>query len=190
MPQNKLLTKEVLAKLPPLYSQEHTKDPLVVVKYFTPWTNWTWYGIEFDGEDLFFGYVVGHEKEIGYFSLAELQSITGPAGMHIERDLHFDPTPLSEVRKMEHDEQAAMESDVLLSAIACQVGVGCLASSKSKLPVCSGKRKIKREELIQELKKRNIDNGCKRAEGNGSKKCPNVFAVATAALHCRVGKVK
>lgn len=30
----KLMTKEVEASLPPLYSQEHTKDPVVKVKYF------------------------------------------------------------------------------------------------------------------------------------------------------------
>ncbi len=33
-----LLTKEVQAQLPRLYSQEYVTDPLVVVKFFTPWS--------------------------------------------------------------------------------------------------------------------------------------------------------
>ena len=93
----KLLTSEIRNQLPALYSQEQTLDPLVVVKFFTPWTNWTWYGIEFDGEDTFFGLVKGFEEELGYFSLSELESFTGPAGLTIERDLYFSPTLLSEI---------------------------------------------------------------------------------------------
>ncbi len=99
-PYQKLLTKEVLARLPPLYSQEHVKDPLVQIKFFTPWTYWTWYGIEYDPEQrLFFGLVKGHEVELGYFSLDELESIRGPVGLKIERDMHFTPQPLSQVRE-------------------------------------------------------------------------------------------
>jgi hypothetical protein len=94
----KLLTKEVLATLPPLYSQENVADPIACVKFFTPWTNWTWYATEFDGTDTFFGLVYGHEEELGYFSLAELQSIRGPGGLRIERDMYFKPVPLSKVK--------------------------------------------------------------------------------------------
>jgi len=95
----KLLTKSILEKLPPLYSQEHISDPTIQVKFFTPWSNWTWYGIEYDGNDLFFGYVEGLENDMGYFSLSELQSINGPFGLKIERDLYFNPRPLSKVKK-------------------------------------------------------------------------------------------
>jgi hypothetical protein len=31
-------------------------------------SSWTWYSTEFDGEDLFFGLVVGFETELGYFN--------------------------------------------------------------------------------------------------------------------------
>ncbi len=95
----KLLTKEILQKLPALYSQENIKDPMVWVKFFTPDANWTWYGIEFDGEDTFFGYVIGLEKELGYFSLSELKKVRGAFGLPIERDLYFEPTELSNVKK-------------------------------------------------------------------------------------------
>jgi hypothetical protein len=53
--------------------------------------------MEYDGEDLLFGLVVGHEAEFGYISLAELQSVTGPLGLRIERDLWFQPTPVREL---------------------------------------------------------------------------------------------
>lgn len=93
----KLLTEELRRALPALYSTENNIDPLAVAKFFTPWSNWTWYATEFDGEDTFFGLVHGFERELGYFSLSELESITGPAGLGIERDLHFKPTPLSQL---------------------------------------------------------------------------------------------
>jgi len=93
----KLLTEDIRKKIPPLYSQENVKDPIVHVKFFTPWTQWTWYATEFDGKDIFFGWVVGLEKELGYFSLSEMESVRGPGGIMIERDMYFDPKPLSEV---------------------------------------------------------------------------------------------
>ena len=36
-------------------------------------------------------------KEFGYFTLRELESVRGPLGLPIERDLHFKPRPLKEV---------------------------------------------------------------------------------------------
>lgn len=94
----KLLTQEIRQRLPKLYESERTKDPIVQAKFFTPWTGWTWYAIEFDGEDIFFGLVQGFEEELGYFSLSEMESIRGPMGLTIERDLYFKPQPLSQVR--------------------------------------------------------------------------------------------
>ncbi len=93
----RLLTQELRRKLPQLYTTEHEKDPVAVVKFFTPWTDWTWYAVEFDGEDLFFGLVHGFEKEMGYFSLAELEALRGPAGLTVERDRYFEPTRVSEL---------------------------------------------------------------------------------------------
>jgi hypothetical protein len=95
-----LMTEELRAQLPPLYSQEHEPDPLMLCKFFTPDSNWTWYTCEFDGEDVFFGYVVGFEQELGYFLLSELTHARGPLGLPIERDIHFSPMRLSEVKKL------------------------------------------------------------------------------------------
>lgn len=92
-----LLPKEMLKHLPLLGSTDTLpcKDKQAVVKFFTPDANWTWYACEFDGNDIFFGFVVGWEREWGYFSLSELQMIRGPLGLPIERDVHFEPQPIA-----------------------------------------------------------------------------------------------
>jgi hypothetical protein len=93
-----LLTKEIRGKLPSLGSQDSKGGKAVAyVKFFTPDSSWTWYATEFDGEDLFFGLVEGQEKELGYFSLSELQSARGPMGLAVERDLHWTPKTLAEI---------------------------------------------------------------------------------------------
>jgi hypothetical protein len=94
----KLLTQELLRKLPPLYATEHEEDPVVWVKFFYPDFSWTWFGIEFDGKDLFFGLVDGFEVELGYFRLSELMQNRGKLGCPLERDLYFKPCRLSELR--------------------------------------------------------------------------------------------
>ena len=93
----KLLTKELEAKLPPLYSQNSKGyEAIALAKFFTPDSNWTWYVTEYDPlERIFFGLVDGFEMELGYFSLDELQSIKGSLGLSIERDIYFSPTKLS-----------------------------------------------------------------------------------------------
>lgn len=94
-----LLTKADRKKLPELYQTENQGDKaMAVVKFFTPGSNWTWYATEFDGEDTFFGLVDGFEMELGYFSLSELQSTRGPLGLKIERDRHFTPKSIAEIK--------------------------------------------------------------------------------------------
>lgn len=95
-----LLPQYVLKKLPAIGSTSETDDPMVICKFFTPWSHWTWYAIEYDGKDELFGYVAGDFPELGYFLLSELKSIKGPFGLGIERDLYFDPQPLSVIKAM------------------------------------------------------------------------------------------
>ena len=102
--RQRLLPDDIKAQLPGLYENEDLGlAALAKVKYFTPDSNWTWYASEYDGEDIFFGLVIGHVAELGYFSLTELETIRGPFGLPIERDLHFNPKPLQELR--DHYEQ-------------------------------------------------------------------------------------
>lgn len=95
-----LIPDEIAGTLPPLYSQEERgENAIAIVKFFTPWTSWTWYASEYDPEKrLCFGVVVGHEREFGYFSLDELEAIRGPGGLTIERDLYWKSKPLKECR--------------------------------------------------------------------------------------------
>ena len=97
----KLLTAELRAQIPPLYSQELLKleEKTVYVKFFFPAGNWTWFvteGQEVDGDFQMFGFVVGFEKEWGYFSLKELEGIN-INGLTIERDLYFQPGKFSDI---------------------------------------------------------------------------------------------
>lgn len=101
MAKHKLLTKEIEKKLPPLYTNDG-KDPKgvrVIVKFFNPCGAGTWYGTEYDPENrLFFGWAKITDGELGYFSLDELETLSLPFGLSIERDLYWnDQTSLQDV---------------------------------------------------------------------------------------------
>tara|TARA_X000001388_G_C2196747_1_gene109661 strand:- start:432 stop:728 length:297 start_codon:yes stop_codon:yes gene_type:complete len=85
-----LMTKEIRNKIPKMTETAEQEDPRVYVKFFYPLGSWTWYGMEFDGDDLFYGYVDGDYGEYGYFTLSELQSFKDRFGLGIERDKHWD----------------------------------------------------------------------------------------------------
>lgn len=108
-----LLTQDNRRALPKLYSQDGKGvDAVAHVKFFDPTGSWTWYATEFDGDDTFFGLVDGHDVELGNFSLAELKSVRGRFGLGIERDRHFSPTPLKDIKtKAVQDWVAMMTAD-------------------------------------------------------------------------------
>ena len=85
----KLLTKEIMGKLPKLGSTEKQNNPQIIAKFFDPFGSWTWYVTEGEkqsnGDWLFFGLVNGFETELGYFGLRELESVG-----RLERDLYFE----------------------------------------------------------------------------------------------------
>ena len=96
----RLVTQELLARLPPLYTQEGEADSMVYAKFFMPGTAWTWYvteGSRQDDDVLFFGFVVGLESEFGYFLLSELESVRSRGGFAVERDLYFQEGKLTDV---------------------------------------------------------------------------------------------
>jgi Protein of unknown function (DUF2958) len=96
-----LLGGEQRALLPPLYHNEKIGlGAIAPLKFFTPDAHWTWYPTEFDGDDIFFGLVSGFAVELGYFSLTELESITGGLALPIERDLWFKPTSIKDLIKL------------------------------------------------------------------------------------------
>ena len=110
----KLLTKELEKKIPPLYSQENNPDPMVVAKFFFPAGSATWWIIEGEWQEpniidvddkrdyLMFGLCMlftPQEAELGYVSLNELASVTGHFGLRVERDMYWEPVPLSKVKE-------------------------------------------------------------------------------------------
>ena len=100
-----LLTKALEKKLPAITATEREKDDQikVPVKFFCPYSNWTWYCTEYNPEEgIFFGLVCGHEKELGYFSLEELQNAYRGALPLVERDCRWNAkATLAEVKKLE-----------------------------------------------------------------------------------------
>ena len=93
-----LMTKELARALPKLGATDIDADPLVRAKFFYPDFSWRWFAIEYDGDDLCYGFVDGDFPELGYFSLAELKQNRGKLGLPIERDRYFKPCRLSEIR--------------------------------------------------------------------------------------------
>ena len=97
----KLLTKELSERLQKQFCSGNDPDQMVVCKFFTPWSHWTWYVMNQDpgDPDYLWGIVQGEEVESGSFSLSELESVRGPFGMKIERDICFTPIPARDVWK-------------------------------------------------------------------------------------------
>jgi len=100
----KLIPQTLLSDIPDLYATEGETNPLCYVKLFTPDSNWSWFIIEFSKADrsTCYGYVQELDSELGYFTLEELESIHGPLGLAIERDLSFTPTPFSTIKRSEN----------------------------------------------------------------------------------------
>ncbi len=97
----KLLTKELEKAFAEVGRQEDVDDPIVVAHFFNPAGAGDWWATEYDPETReFFGYVSifgDHNGEWGYFSLDELESVKGPFGLGIERDINWEPKPISRV---------------------------------------------------------------------------------------------
>lgn len=92
----KLMTKEIEKRLEkfPIGSQDGKgMDAEIIVKYFTPFGNGTWLITEGEkteeGDWELFGYCHISEWEWGYVILSELESLSLPFGLGVERDMYF-----------------------------------------------------------------------------------------------------
>lgn len=100
----KLITKQIenrLAKYP-LYSQDGKGVNAVIhCKFFNPCGAGTWYVLEAkketNGDYTFFGIVDLYEREYGYFTLSQLQSVRNRFGLGIERDRYFKPCTVGDL---------------------------------------------------------------------------------------------
>jgi hypothetical protein len=103
----KLLPYKIRERLPSLGGQDGKGGKAVAyAKCFSPSSSWSWYITEGSPvrdknndvvDYILFGLVDGHEKELGYFHLSELESVNGPMGLPIERDLYWQPKTLEEI---------------------------------------------------------------------------------------------
>jgi hypothetical protein len=79
-------------EVPAIYETDgiEIQNKPLLVKFFTPDAQWTWYAWEaevFDTNDVkFFGLVDGHTLEMGYFLLSQLDDIRGHLGLPVEID--------------------------------------------------------------------------------------------------------
>ena len=90
----KLIPDEFLSSIPNLYETEGSLNPICQIKLFTPDSNWNWFIIEYSADtNTCYGYVQGLDSE--------LESVRGPLGLAIERDLSFTPTPFATIKKSE-----------------------------------------------------------------------------------------
>ena len=100
----KLITKQIenrLAKYP-IYSQDGKGVNAVIhCKFFNPCGAGTWYVLEAqkeeNGDYTFFGIVDLYEREYGYFTLSQLQSVRNRFGLGIERDRYFKPCKVGDL---------------------------------------------------------------------------------------------
>jgi hypothetical protein len=94
----KLLTKELEKKLTKNHKMSleghNTSNLKPLLKLFAPWGAATWLITEYDPyHNTFFGLCdlgMGF-PELGEVSREELESLQGPLGLKIERDIHFVP---------------------------------------------------------------------------------------------------
>jgi hypothetical protein len=96
-------TKIQLSKLPKLYETEDVpfKDKVVHMHYWIGETDW--YMVEYDGEDLFYGYTILNgdmqNAEWGYISLQELKELK-KKWLEVDRELRWKKKKASDVPKI------------------------------------------------------------------------------------------
>lgn len=93
-----IFTPEVIQQLQanhkeqePVKGTDAERDFTPVCKLFLPWTSGTWLLTEMDEDGLAFGLADLGYPEMGYVSLDELWEVKGPAGLLVERDIHWRP---------------------------------------------------------------------------------------------------
>ena len=124
-----LIPDDIRARLLANGAAERETDHVPVVKLFNPCGAATWLITEMmaDGDTLFGLADLGFGcPELGYVSLAEIESVKGPLGLGIERDLPFAPRfPLSVYAEAARLAGYLTEDERLLAQAAAALGKNC-----------------------------------------------------------------
>lgn len=98
-------SKERLSRIPRLFETEliPSKNKTIHLHFFIGGCDW--YIVEYDGDDLFFGYAIlngdDQNAEWGYISFSELKGINiNGIEMDCELEEHWQPKPASHVSKI------------------------------------------------------------------------------------------
>lgn len=121
-----LIPDDIRARLLANGAAPSETDHVPVVKLFDPCGAATWLLTELlpDGDSLFGLCDLGFGcPELGYVSLAEIESVKGPLGLGIERDLHFASRfPVSVYAEAARRAGRITESERLLREAAAALG--------------------------------------------------------------------
>lgn len=136
-----LMPDDIRARLLANGAAEVETDHVPVVKFFDPTGAATWLITEMmpDEPDILFGLCdLGMGcPELGYISLAELESVKGRLGLSIERDFYFTARfPLSVYAEAARTAGGIIESELLLAEAAAALGRP--SPSHSELPPKGG----------------------------------------------------
>jgi hypothetical protein len=93
----KLITEALKRRFAKVGRQDDKEENVIVIaKFFTPDSSWTWFALEYEEEtNVCFGFVIGPFPELGYFSIEELEGVRGLLGLPVERDLYWTEKSLA-----------------------------------------------------------------------------------------------
>ena len=95
-----LLSEEVKTRIPPLYSQDRTPDPIVYARLFSPGSSWQCFVTEGSNRNdtfLIFGLFVGDGRRWGQIELGRLANMLADEGAELCVDPEFKPVRLSTI---------------------------------------------------------------------------------------------
>lgn len=134
-----LIPDDIRARLLANGTVEQEIDHVPVAKLFNPRGAATWILTEImeDGDTLFGLCDLGFgSPELGYVSLAEIESIKLPVGFGIERDLYFAPRfPLSVYTETARIAGSIIETEMVLAQAAAALSISPIST---ELPPSGG----------------------------------------------------
>lgn len=99
----KLLTLALKNRFKKIWDQDWKwNEAIIIAKFFTPCSSFTWYATEFDEESKNFFWLVDSwiEKELWYFSLKEFEDLNkkGNWQTSVERDKYWIEKKISDIK--------------------------------------------------------------------------------------------